>query len=349
MTGDLSIRTEGRAGRITLTRPKALNALSHEMSLAIEDALEAWAEDDAVALVILDAEGEKAFCAGGDIARIHAQGTAGALEGPRSFWRDEYRMNARLATYPKPVAAFMQGFVMGGGVGIGCHASHRVVGDTTRIAMPECGIGLMPDVGGTLLLARAPGRAGEYLGLTGARMKATDAIHAGFADFYIPEALWPDLIAMLVADGDAAGITSAAVAPPEGTLPALAPEIDRLFAASDLPALIAALTADGHDFATDTLATLRHHSPLSMACTLDAVRRMRGQDDIRAALALEYRFTWRSMDQGDLLEGIRAQIIDKDRTPHWKHRLEMVDAAAVAAMLAPLGAAELTFEREDTP
>ena len=167
---DISCRIEGRAGRITFTRPQALNALSHPMALAIEAALDAWRDDPAVALVLIDAEGERAFCAGGDIAQMHAAGVAGDYAGPRAFWRDEYRMNAKIADYPMPVVALMQGFVMGGGVGVGCNASHRVVGATAQVAMPESGIGLVPDVGGSLLLARAPGHAGVYLALTAARM-----------------------------------------------------------------------------------------------------------------------------------------------------------------------------------
>jgi enoyl-CoA hydratase len=160
---DIDIRIEGRAGRITLNRPKALNALTYEMCLAVDAALRAWADDPAVDLVLIDAEG-RAFCAGGDIAEMYATGTAGDFDYGRRFWRDEYRMNARIAEYPKPVVALMQGYTMGGGVGLGCHASHRVVGETSRIAMPECSIGLVPDVGGSLLLRRAPGAFGIWAG-----------------------------------------------------------------------------------------------------------------------------------------------------------------------------------------
>ncbi|MEC8042812.1 MAG: enoyl-CoA hydratase/isomerase family protein, partial [Pseudomonadota bacterium] len=177
---DIHTRIDGQIGRITLTRPKALNALSYEMCLEIEKALDAWATDDAVKMVLLDAEGERAFCAGGDIAAMYEAGTKGEYEIARTFWRDEYRMNAKLFNFPKPVASLMQGFTMGGGVGIGCHGSHRVVGESSQIAMPETGIGLIPDVGGTLILARAPGRIGEYLGATGGRIGPADAIHAGF-------------------------------------------------------------------------------------------------------------------------------------------------------------------------
>ena len=157
---DIDIRVTGSAGRITLTREKALNALSYDMCMAIDAALKDWATNDAVKIVVIDARGEKAFCAGGDIAELYATGTKGDYDYGRTFWRDEYRLNARLSEFPKPIVSFMQGFVMGGGVGVGCHVSHRVVEDATQIAMPECGIGLVPDVGGSLLLARAPGRLG---------------------------------------------------------------------------------------------------------------------------------------------------------------------------------------------
>ena len=182
---DLIIRTDRRAGRITFNRPQALNALSHDMALAIHAALNDWRDNPQVDLVIIDAVGDKAFCAGGDIAAVYHAGRAGDHAVGAQFFFDEYRMNAAIAEYPKPIVAFMQGFVMGGGVGVGGHASHRIVGDTTQIAMPESGIGLIPDVGGTYLLSRAPGRLGEYIGLTASRMGPGDAIHAGFADSVI--------------------------------------------------------------------------------------------------------------------------------------------------------------------
>ncbi|MEF9605387.1 enoyl-CoA hydratase/isomerase family protein, partial [Paracoccus sp. PXZ] len=187
-------------------RPQALNALSHEMALAIDAALQEWRDDPEVALVVIDAAGERAFCSGGDIAAVYRAGLAGDHRVGRDFFRDEYRMNARIKDYPKPIVAFMQGFVMGGGVGVGGHAGHRIVGDSTRIAMPETGIGLIPDVGGSWLLGHAPGHVGEYLGLTGARMGPGDAIFAGFADAYIPEAEWPALIERLAETGDVAAI-----------------------------------------------------------------------------------------------------------------------------------------------
>ncbi len=203
---DIDIRIEGCAGRITLNRPKALNALTYDMAMAIHAALRDWAGDDAVRLIVIDAAGDKAFCAGGDIADLYRTGTEGDFAYGRKFWADEYRMNAALFEFPKPVVSLMQGFTMGGGVGVGCHGSHRIVGDSSQIAMPECGIGLVPDVGGSMILARAPGRLGEYLGTTAARLGAADAILAGFADTYIPEGDWPALIAELCRTGDVAAV-----------------------------------------------------------------------------------------------------------------------------------------------
>lgn len=340
---DISCRVEGRAGRITFTRPKSLNALSHGMALAIETALGDWRDDPAVALVLIDAEGDRAFCAGGDIAQMHAAGMAGDCEGPRAFWRDEYRMNANIAEYPKPVVALMQGFVMGGGVGVGCNAALRVVGETSQVAMPESGIGLVPDVGGALLLARAPGHAGEYLALTAARMGPADAIFAGFADHFVPEADWPALAARLVDTGDAGAVTAAARPAPDGTVAAQEGVIDRLFSGPDLAAIHAALAAAEGDLAATALKAVNRNSPLSMACGLEMIRRLRAPGTtIRDSLALEYRFTYRAIPEADFLEGVRAQIIDKDRNPRWKHaRPGDVTAAEVAHMLAPLGPDEL--------
>ncbi|HEX9857629.1 MAG TPA: enoyl-CoA hydratase/isomerase family protein [Paracoccaceae bacterium] len=332
---DIVTRIEGRAGRITFARPTALNALSHEMALAIEAALDAWRHDPAVALVLIDAEGSRAFCAGGDIAAMYHACKAGEYAGARAFWRDEYRMNAKLAEYRKPVVALMQGFVMGGGVGVGGHASHRVVGESTQVAMPESGIGLIPDVGGTHLLARAPGHLGEYLGLTGARMGPGDAILAGFADAFLPEAKWQGLKAQLIATGDVGAV--AGETPPAPMLAALLTEIDAAFAAPDLRGIVARLEASGSDFARETLKVIARNSPLSMAATLELVRRARVSGTLRAALTLEYRFTWRAPELGEFLEGVRAQLIDKDRNPCWRHSVATLPVAEVAAMLEPLG------------
>lgn len=330
---DLSIRKDRRAGRITFTRPQALNALTHEMAVAIHRALDDWRGDDSVALVIIDAEGDRAFCAGGDIAAVYHAGRAGDHAVGQDFFADEYRMNAEIADFAKPIVAFMQGFVMGGGVGVGGHAGHRVVGDTTQVAMPESGIGLIPDVGGTWLLSRAPGRIGEYLGLTGARMDAGDAIHAGFADIYLPEAEWDAAKEMLADTGD---VTRLKGRPAPAS--ALADRDLSAFGGRGVDDIVAALEQQGDEGA---LKPLRRNSPLSMAATLAMVRAARGDQRMQDAVSREYRFTRRATAQSDFLEGVRAQIIDKDRLPVWA-----ADAgpAAVDAMLAPLGADELEWE-----
>jgi enoyl-CoA hydratase len=339
MSGDIHIRTEGRAGRITLNRPQALNALTWDMCRAIEDALDAWAGDDAVALLVIDAAGDKAFCAGGDIVEMYETGKAGDYDYGRRFWADEYRMNAKMFNFPKPVASFLQGFTMGGGVGIGCHGSHRVVGESSRIAMPECGIGLVPDVGGSLILARAPGRLGEYLGVTGARMGPGDAIHAGFADYYVPEESWEALKADLCETGDWEAVDRAALPAPESPLAVERPEIDRLFPGETLRDILNLLRRSESPVAARALEAMAKNSPLSMAATVELIHRSRGRDTIEGALELEYRFTARAMEKGDFLEGIRAAIIDKDRAPRWRHDgMDGAGAMAVAGMLLPLGA-----------
>lgn len=340
---DVKTRIEGRAGIVTLARPQALNALSHPMSLAIEAAFDAWRDDARVALVIMEAEGEKAFCAGGDIASIYHQARAGELQPARDFWREEYRLNVKIAEYRKPIISFMQGFVMGGGVGLGCHGSHRIVGDTTKVAMPECGIGLIPDVGGSLILARAPGRAGEYLGLTGERLGAADAIYSGFANLYVPEPEWPALKAKLAETGDASLAEKATRAAQGGTLPSLMPMLERVFSADTLTGILQRLEREEGEAAQRALVAIRRGSPISLAATLEIVRRARGFSSVREAVALEYRFTWRSHEFGDFVEGIRAQLIDKDRTPHWKH--PAADAAPgdyIAMMLSGLGENDLS-------
>ena len=330
---DLNIRKDRAAGRITLTRPRALNALTHEMANAIRAALDDWRDDPQVRIVIIDAEGDRAFCAGGDIAAVYHGARAGDHAIGQRFFADEYRMNAAIRDYPKPVVAFMQGFVMGGGVGIGGHARLRIVGDTTQVAMPESGIGLIPDVGGTWLLARAPGRIGEYLGLTGARMGAGDAIHAGFADIYLPEAEWDAAKDRLAETGDLASVPRRA--PPPA---ALESRDLSAFGGRSVEGILAALEAAGD---SETLAALRRNSPLSMAATLAMVRAARGDQRMQDSLSREYRFTGRATQDSDFVEGVRAQIIDKDRSPRWT---ATADPARVDAMLADLGPQELMWE-----
>jgi enoyl-CoA hydratase/carnithine racemase len=340
--GGIAIRRDGRAGRITLNRPEALNALTHGICRAIDAALIDWADDPSIALVVIDAAGDRAFCAGGDIAELYASGSARDFASGQTFWRDEYRMNARIGGYSKPVISLVHGLCMGGGVGVACHASHRIVGATARIAMPECAIGLVPDAGGSALLARAPGRLGAFVGLTGRRMGPADAILSGFAECFIPEERWPDLIAATCESGDVAATQSLAVAPPPGDLAALRPQIDRLFRASSPQALRARLASDGSDFAREALLALDRASPLSIALTLAMLDRLGPAPSLHAALELEFRVTFRAQQHTDFLEGVRAMIIDKDRNPRWRHAVgEAVPEGDVAALLAPLGAYSL--------
>ncbi len=343
MSGVL-IRKLGQAGRITLNRPKALNAVTHDMCLAIEAALDDWAGDDGVALVVIDAAGDKAFCAGGDIVQMHRTAAAGDYAYGRRYWADEYRMNAKIFNFPKPYAAFLQGFTMGGGVGISCHGSHRIVCDSSQIAMPECSIGLVPDVGGSLLLSRAPGRLGEYLGTTGTRMGPGDAIFAEFADYYIPQDQWTGLIADLENTADVRAIDVAAQPAPPGPLRALQPHIDEHFGGETMRDILRSMDYAPVDFTRSAMKSLRRQSPLSLACTIEMIHRVRGNHKIERALQQEYRFTYRAAEHGDFVEGIRAAIIDKDRTPKWRHeRIEDVGSLEVARMLMPLGANALKF------
>jgi enoyl-CoA hydratase len=323
---DVLIRIEGRAGRITLNRPKALNALTPGMCRDIDAALIAWVVDPAVALVLIDAEGDRAFCAGGDIAEVYRTGIAGDYAMPRDFWRDEYRMNARIDEYPKPVVTFLQGYTMGGGVGLGCHASHRIVGE--RLARRDARMHHRPCPRRGRQLhprprERAPPRLRcNWIGATGLRLGPGDAILAGFADVFAPEESWPDLKARIVATG----------APPDGLPPPPEPAVLAVWEAMSAhfdktapAAILAALAADDSEAARSALAAIRHNAPLATAAHLELLRRLGHEPTLREALRAEYRYTWRAIEQGDFLEGIRALIIDKDRTPRWTHdRIEDV-------------------------
>lgn len=333
---DLIVRKDRHAGRITLNRPAALNALTYDMVLDIERTLIAWRDTD-LALIIIDASGDKAFCAGGDIADMYASGQRNDLTYGRQFWRDEYRLNALIANYPKPIVTFLQGFTMGGGVGVGCHASHRIVGETSQIAMPECGIGLVPDVGGSFLLARAPGYIGTYLGLTGVRMNAADAITATFADYYVPQEHWPDLIEQMCATGD---INIPKHNANGGTLTHLRAAIDAAFHHPNLQDIQRDLPGD----TPLNAKALMRNAPLAMACAVQIINRVRQDPSIQTALRHEYRFTHRAVAQGDFIEGIRAAIIDKDRNPRWQHQSAYdVTSAEVDQMISPLQEQELTL------
>ncbi|MDI7861790.1 enoyl-CoA hydratase/isomerase family protein [Rhizobiaceae bacterium n13] len=336
---DLVVRTKGRAGRITLDRQTALNALNHSMVTGIAEALDLFQSDDNVALVVIDGAGEKAFCAGGDIVMLYETGKTNPEIG-RSFWRDEYRLNARIARYPKPYVSILDGIVMGGGIGVGAHGSHRIVTERTVAAMPEVKIGFSPDVGGSSLLAHAPGHVGEYLAMTGGRMSGADAIFAGFADYFVPSARLRELVAALEETGDPGVIADYAEEPAPSELAAHAAEIDAIFDGPDARTILARLA--GTPFAEKTANTIARNAPFSVVAALEAVRLAKRNPEIEPCLVNEYRFSHRVLEGHDLYEGIRALLIDKDNAPKWQPAtVEGVDNAKVAAAYAPLGAEEL--------
>ncbi|ADP72595.1 Enoyl-CoA hydratase/isomerase [Rhodomicrobium vannielii ATCC 17100] len=339
---DVVIRKEGRAGRITLNRPAAMNALTWAMALRIEQALDKWEHDSGVDVVVVDAAGEKAFCAGGDIADLYKKGRAGDFDYGRKFWCDEYRLNAKIHRYAKPYVAFMDGIVMGGGVGVSAHGSHRIVTERSVVAMPETGIGLIPDVGGTFLLSRMPGRCGEYIAMTAARMGPGDAIYGGFADLYMPVERTAAAIAALCDTGDVTLLDAHCEVAPTSALAANRVEIDALFASPDAVSIVQSLENASSSLARDAAKAIRRNSPLAVTAALLAVRRARDLASIEDCLALEYRFTYRCQEMSDFLEGIRAAVIDKDRKPNWRFaRLEDLDETRAEALLASLGTEEL--------
>lgn len=332
---------EGSAGRLRLNRENALNALTHGMCLEIEKALIGWRDDASVSCILLDAVSERAFCAGGDIQYLYRTGREDPEPG-RQFWRDEYRLNAMISRYPKPYIALMHGITMGGGVGISAHGSHRIVSDQTMVAMPETSIGFLPDVGGTWLLSRAPGETGLYLGLTGARMNAADAIYAGFADTYVPAEKLPELSAALVAGTTTDEAISAHASPaPEGKLETLQSKIDDVFGAEDVSGCIdrlQKLADSGDEWASKTLTMISRNAPLALSATFDAIHRTRKLSSLEDCLALEFNYAYRAIAGHDFLEGIRAMVIDKDRKPDWQPAtLDDVTPGMVDDMFAELG------------
>jgi enoyl-CoA hydratase len=336
---DVIVRREGCAGRLTLNRPQALNALTWPMVKTISDALDAWEHDPAVEVVILDGAGERGLCAGGDVRWLYDQRAIGTAEA-NAFWHDEYRLNARIARYVKPFVALMDGIVMGGGIGLSAHARHRIVTNRSSLAMPETTIGLVPDVGGTWLLSRAQGRLGVYLGLTGARMTGSDAIQAGFADTYLAAAKLPELIQHLSAPGSDTVeeiVEQIAEPVPASALVAKRELIDRLFAGDSVADIQRVLLTTTDELASKARADLATRSPLALVLTLEALRRAKRNNSLEQALVVEYRLCTRLYERGEFIEGVRALIVDKDKTPRWSPaRIEDVGGDLVDSYFAPL-------------
>ena len=350
MSDQISVTVDDGVGHVTLDRPQALNALSYEMIRELTDVFESWIDDSEVGLVVLDGAGERGFSAGGDIRELYGYAVDGNAGEARDFFRAEYRLDALIARYPKPVVAIMDGITMGGGIGLAGHAAIRVVTERSRVAMPETRIGFTPDVGGSWLLARAPGELGVHLALNSRTMDAADALHAGFADAFVPSERLPHLLQALAerADpGTPAEIVMLFDETPGPSALALARDwVDACYSAPTVREIITRLrafaggTADAASSAfpehpldpaasayagaaADELETL---SPTALTVTLESVRRARTLPRLEDALEQEFRLVSWFIEQHDLREGIRAQVIDKDRSPRWSpSTLEDVD------------------------
>jgi enoyl-CoA hydratase len=348
---DIRFDRSGPLGVVTLDRPKALNALTYDMVVALDDRLAQWAVDPGVRAVLVESASPRAFCAGGDIRALAEAGRRGeALT--REFYRREYQLNHRIKTYAKPYIALIDGVVMGGGVGISVHGSHRVVTERCHFAMPETGIGFFPDVGGSWFLPRCPGAIGTYLGLTGARLGAPDLRHCNLATHHLPSHRLVEVAPALAAadwSGDAHAVVSQTLyrLAQSAGLPLLAARqaaIDRCFGANSIEEILARLAAERSDWAQETASTLGRKSPTSLKVTLHLLRRGAGLADFAAAMAVEYRLSQRFIAGHDFYEGVRAVIIDKDQAPRWQPAtLVEVDDAMVEAYFAPLREGELEF------
>lgn len=345
MSGERELLCElrGRAGVITLNRPQAINALDLPMLAGMLAQLRGWAADPRVDVVIVRGAGTRGFCAGGDVRAVHdARGDPLFMD---RVYRVEYELDEYISRYPKPYVALMTGIIMGGGCGISVHARHRVVTETTVLAMPEVLIGLFPDVAGTLFLARCPDELGTYLGLTGTRIGGADAIALGLADWYVDSRALDALVDALSKGGDAVSAVAAFVQdPPTSELIELRGEISATFSGSSVTHMLAALEIRGEAWAVAARNAMRSASPTSLEITLRALRNAAGRD-IREVLVTDFRIAQRLMLQPDYFEGVRAMVIDKDRSPRWSPAsLRNVDPATVDACFAPLGAGyELTF------
>ncbi|WP_245165017.1 enoyl-CoA hydratase/isomerase family protein [Stappia sp. 28M-7] len=341
---ELVVQRQGRAGRITLNRPRALNMLSEAMLAGIALALEDWRCDPTTELVVLDAVGGRAFCAGGDIAAVHGRVAQGDVEGARGHCLAEYRLDLTLARYPKPVVALIDGVAMGGGLGLALHASHPVASERASFAMPECGIGWIPDSGASHLLSGLPAPLAAFIALTGEKLGADAAAALGLVRYRVASQQMPELVQALGEKGIAALPEPVPAGSGVPRLPGVPPELERAFAAPDVPQILARLEAGGEPCARAARA-LGKASPLALALTLEVLACARRQQSLEAALGLEYAVVSRLLTHPDFTEGIRAAMIDRDRRPAWSHtharRFQAVDLAPFlpppGTVLPPLG------------
>lgn len=333
MTDDATLiaRKDGRIGRILMNRPRALNALDLDMIQGSLRVLKEWANDPLVHAVTIEGAGDRAFCAGGDVRALREWQTGGNRYLADAFFTQEYELNLLIANYPKPYIALIDGICMGGGIGMAVHGSYRVATEHADFGMPETIIGFFPDIGGTYLLPRLPGNLGIYLGLTGLRIKGTDSVHAGFGTHFVPRAELPALSQALAEDGLSA-LARFTQPLPAFSLAAHKNTIDYCFGADTMAGVVARLETDGSEWAKTALKALRAVSPTALCFTLEALRRG-GNLTLSDALDAEFALTKTTMAYPDFAEGVRAMVVDKDRTPKWQPaRLEDVDPAVVAAM-----------------
>ncbi|WP_448388347.1 enoyl-CoA hydratase/isomerase family protein [Microbacterium aurum] len=308
----------GQLAIIRLNRPRAINALTHAMVRAIGGALEEWREDESVATVLIVGEGDRGLCAGGDVIALYRDVTASDGMAAASFWRDEYAMNAAIARYPKPIVAIQDGIVLGGGIGLSGHASHRVVTERSKLGFPEVTIGYIPDVGATWLLTRASHELGTRIALSAESVGPADAILVGLSDSFVPLDRIDALIAALEHEDADASVASVAANPPP---PSLAGDIEWVaaaFSANSVPEIIDRLRSSNSEEARSLSVLIETKSPLALAVTLESLRRSRDATGLEAALAQEYRVSRHSSQSNDFAEGIRALLVDKDRSPRWQ-------------------------------
>jgi enoyl-CoA hydratase len=337
------VERRGRGGVIVLNRPKALNALTLAMVRLIAAALDEWEGDLAVDRIVLLGAGERAFCAGGDIRRLYELGCAGDHDGQLTFWREEYQLDRRIKTYPKPIVALVDGIVMGGGVGLAMNAAHTVASERFVFAMPEVGIGFFPDVGAAWILPRLPFRAGVYFALTGLRADAGDALALGLAKTFVPSAAFPMLAQALESEEPVAAVLARfAVSPPRSAVSDEAKAIETCFNGSDRETILEALReaeAHGHGFAAAARAAMQEKSPTSQAIVLKQMA-LGATIDFDDALRMDYRIVSRICRGHDFYEGVRAVIVDKDNRPRWS---PPPSGAEIDGYFARLGDDELKF------
>ena len=345
-------RRDGAVGRITLNRPKAIHALNLAMCEAMSTALIEWRDDPAIEAIIIDhAPGTRGFCAGGDVVMLAKSGASGG-EAADAFFHAEYRLNHLLFSYPKPSLAIMDGITMGGGVGIALPCDYRVATDNTKFAMPETGIGLFPDVGGGWYLPRLPGRVGEFMALTGARLDGAECHYLGLATHYVRSDDVAELIERIVtAPGRLAGaLGAAATTPPDPRIATNEFAIHKHFASDRLEDILAALDDDGSDWATTEAGTIRTKSPLSCKVSLRLMAEGKLRTDFAEEMAAEFALASHVARTHDFHEGVRALLIDKSGAPDWQPPSpETVDDAMLDALFAPAAATWTPFPQAKVP